>query len=160
MVNTQGSTFTAAFPPLEPVVEMRVGPPVSAAGNPMILGGGHTNAANYQLFNFVPVLQDPTPVITITKVPPKTTLRNQVQPQAELACGICAYRTTRRDLLTRHVKTHEAEVQQCDQCEFASSRPDVLSKHKKSVHEGIREAAHQSSELKSTVHKQKNFVFL
>jgi Zinc finger, C2H2 type len=134
MVNTQGSSFTAAFPPLEPVVEMRVGP-VSAV-NP--LPGGH-NIANYQLLNFVPVLQDPTPVITITKVPPKTTAANQLlQPQ--LACGICAYKTTRRDLLTRHVKTHEAEVQQCDQCEFASSRSDVLSKHKKTVHEGVREA--------------------
>jgi hypothetical protein len=58
-----------------------------------------------------------------------------------LYCTQCAYTTTRRDLLTRHAKTHEAAAQQCDQCSFASSRLDVLTKHRKTAHEGLRQAA-------------------
>jgi hypothetical protein len=57
-----------------------------------------------------------------------------------LYCTQCAYTTTRRDLLTRHAKTHEAAAQQCDQCSFASSRLDVLTKHRKTAHEGLRQA--------------------
>jgi hypothetical protein len=57
-----------------------------------------------------------------------------------LYCSQCAYTTTRRDLLTRHAKTHEAAAQQCDQCSFASSRLDVLTKHRKTAHEGLRQA--------------------
>ena len=71
------------------------------------------------------------------KMPMKTTGGNQ----QTLSCGQCAYQTTRRDLLTRHVKTHESPTQQCGQCEFASSRNDVLSKHRKIAHEGLRDEA-------------------
>ena len=56
-----------------------------------------------------------------------------------LYCNQCGYTTTRRDLLTRHAKTHEAATQQCDQCNFASSRLDVLTKHRKTAHEGLRQ---------------------
>lgn len=142
MVNTGGNRFVAAPAlPIEPIVEMRVGAGggVYSTAASTHLPGGVAAGGNYQLFNFVPVLQDPTPVITITKVPPKKA-SHHAHSQTPLVCGVCPYQTTRRDLLTRHVKTHEAEVQQCDRCEFASSRNDVLAKHKKTAHEGLREA--------------------
>ncbi len=67
-----------------------------------------------------------------------------------LYCTQCAYTTTRRDLLTRHAKTHEAAAQQCDQCSFASSRLDVLTKHRKTAHEGLRQANTLTISLKNT----------
>jgi hypothetical protein len=108
------------------------------------------HGGSYQLFNLVPAAlppttrllqQEPAPVITITKVP--MTASTAVAGGALMGCNQCAYQTTRRDLLQRHAKTHEAAAQQCGQCDFSSSRLDVLSKHRKTAHEGLREASHR-----------------
>ena len=78
LVNTGGSSFAAAVnasseSPLEPIVEMRVGGMMMTHQLPPSIN-------TYQLFNIVPALQDPTPVITITKGRRWTLLTQNLKP--------------------------------------------------------------------------------